>query len=316
MLDVLDFVAERGGDPKKVKESQRKRYADEALVDEVAELWQDAYRTRYRADQTKAEINKVQKEIGQLKKNKKDATELLQKKVELEKEAKRIAEEAVEKEKVRDKKCKSIGNYVHESVPVNDNEDFNEVVKKWAPDGVTVEKKECLSHHEVMTRAEFYDGERGAKLVGHRGYFLRKWGVLLNQALINYGLHFLVERGYDPIQPPFFMNKDYMAKTAQLEQFDEELYKVTEGPDSEDKYLIATSEQPLSAMYADEWLTSQELPQKFAGYSTCFRKEAGSHGRDAWGIYRIHQFEKVGFVLTMLLYALTTSDRTIPLYET
>ncbi|KAK5104327.1 Cytosolic seryl-tRNA synthetase [Lithohypha guttulata] len=293
MLDVLDFVTDRGGDLKKIKESQRRRYADEALVDEVAELWQDAYRTRYRADQKRAEIGKVQKEIGQLKKNKQDATELLEKKSQLESEAKQIAEEAVEKEKLRDKKCKSIGNYVHESVPINNNEDFNEVIQTWAPEGVTVEKTDCLSHHEVMTRAELYDGERGAKLVGHRGYFLRKWGVLLNQALINYGLHFLVERGYDPIQPPYFMNKEYMGKTAQLEQFDEELYKVTEGPDTDDKYLIATSEQPLSAMYADEWMNAQDLPQKFAGYSTCFRKEAGSHGRDAWGLYRIHQFEKI-----------------------
>lgn len=143
-----------------------------------------------------------------------------------------------------------------------------------------------------MMRAEVYDGERGVKLVGHRGYFLRKWGVLLNQALINYGLHFLVGKGYDPIQPPYFMRKELMGKTAQLEQFDEELYKVT-GDDAEDKYLIATSEQPLSAMYADEWMYEKDLPQKFAGYSTCFRKEAGSHGRDAWGLYRIHQFEKV-----------------------
>lgn len=144
-----------------------------------------------------------------------------------------------------------------------------------------------------MTRAEVYDGERGVKLVGHRGYFLKKWGVLLNQALINYSLHFLYGKGYDPIQPPFFMKAEYMAKTAQLEQFDEELYKVVEDKDAEDKYLIATSEQPLSAMYADEWMTPADLPQKFAGYSSCFRKEAGSHGRDAWGLYRIHQFEKV-----------------------
>lgn len=299
MLDVLDFITERGGDPKKVKESQKRRYAPEEIVDEVAQLWQDARETRYKADQKRAEIGKVQKEIGQLKKAKQDADHLLKQKADLEAEAKRIAEEAVEKEKIRDRRCKTIGNYVHESVPINDNEDFNEVIKTWAPEGVKVEKKDCLSHHEVMTRAELYDGERGAKLVGHRGYFLRKWGVLLNQALINYGLHFLVERGYDPIQPPYFMNKDYMAKTAQLEQFDEELYKVVEGPDSDDKYLIATSEQPLSAMYADEWMTTQDLPKKYAGYSTCFRKEAGSHGRDAWGLYRIHQFEKVSGLSAM-----------------
>lgn len=293
MLDVQDFITSRGGDPKKVVESQRRRFTSTEIVDEVIALWEDAYKTRYQATQIGAKINAVQKEIGKLKKAKQDADHLLKEKADLEKEKKQVEEEATEKEKARDKKCKMIGNYVHESVPLNDNEDFNEVVKQWAPEGVTVEKKDCLSHHEVMTRAEVYDGERGVKLVGHRGYFLRKWGVLLNQALINYGLHFLVAKGYDPIQPPFFMKAEYMAKTAQLEQFDEELYKVIEDKDGEEKYLIATSEQPLSAMFADEWLTEKELPMKFAGYSSCFRKEAGSHGRDAWGLFRIHQFEKI-----------------------
>ena len=90
-----------------------------------------------------------------------------------------------------------------------------------------------------------------------------------------------------------------MGKTAQLEQFDEELYKVVDGDAKNDKYLIATSEQPISAFHADEWLVGKDLPIKYAGYSTCYRREAGSHGRDAWGIYRVHQFEKIEqFVLT------------------
>lgn len=84
-----------------------------------------------------------------------------------------------------------------------------------------------------------------------------------------------------------------MAKTAQLSQFDEELYKVSEGENTPDRYLIATSEQPLSCLHSDEWLLPSHLPIKYAGYSTCFRKEAGSHGRDAWGLFRVHQFEKV-----------------------
>jgi len=121
---------------------------------------------------------------------------------------------------------------------------------------------------------------------------LQGCGVMLNQALINYGLSFLSTRGYTPLQPPFFMKKEIMAETAQLSEFDEALYKVVAG-DGEDKYLIATSEQPISAFHRGEWLREAELPKRYAGYSTCFRKEAGSHGRDAWGIFRIHQFEKV-----------------------
>jgi len=146
--------------------------------------------------------------------------------------------------------------------------------------------------------------ERGTKISGHRGFFLTDNGVDLNQALINYGLDFLRKRGYKKIQTPFMMRKDMMSKTAQLDQFDEELYKVT--GDEDDKYLIATSEQPISAFHSDEWFDrpEQQLPIKYAGYSTCFRKEAGSHGKDTWGIFRVHQFEKIEQVCTLLLVAM------------
>ena len=103
----------------------------------------------------------------------------------------------------------------------------------------------------------------GAKIVGHRGYFLTGDGVDLNQAMINYGLDFLRKRNYKKIQAPYFMRKDVMAKTAQLDQFDEELYKVT--GDDEDKYLIATSEQPISAFHSGEWFENpkEQLPIKY-----------------------------------------------------
>lgn len=228
---------------------------------------------------------------------KEDVTDLLEQKADLQKEQKGLMDRAAEKEAALKAKVKTIGNIVHDSVPVSDNEDNNAVQRTWAPEGVKVEKRDCLSHHEVLTRIDGYDPDRGVKVVGHRGYFLRQWGVFLNQALINYGLQFLAERGYTPLQTPQFMLKDYMGKTAQLEQFDEELYKVVDGEN--DKYLIATSEQPISAFHADEWLGPQDVPIKYAGYSTCYRREAGSHGRDAWGIFRVHQFEKIEqFLLT------------------
>lgn len=114
----------------------------------------------------------------------------------------------------------------------------------------------------MLTRIAGYDPERGQKIVGHRGYFLTGPGVRLNLALINYGLEFLENEGYTPVETPHFMFQDVMAKTAQLEQFDEELYKVTEEESKKDtdKYLIATSEQPLSAMHAGEWMQAKDLP--------------------------------------------------------
>ena len=143
-------------------------------------------------------------------------------------------------------------------------QDNNALIRKWTPEGIRVEKRDCLSHHEVLTRIDGYDPERGVKIVGHRGYCLTGYGLFLNLALVNYGLEFLWNKGYKPNQPPHFMLRDYMAKTAQLEQFDEELYKVTDdGEKQTDKYLIATSEQPLSALHDSEWFQQSDLPIKY-----------------------------------------------------
>lgn len=160
--------------------------------------------------------------------------------------------------------------------------------RDWAPEGVKVEKRDVLSHHEVLTRLDGYDPERGVKVVGHRGYFLKKWGVFLNQALINYGLEFLDAKGYTPLQTPQFMLKDYMAKTAQLEDFDEELYKVVDGDAQNDKYLIATSEQPISAFHADEWLQAKDLPIKYASLRA-FGKDSADVSKICWVLFMLPQ---------------------------
>lgn len=142
--------------------------------------------------------------------------------------------------------------------------------------------------------------ERGQKVAGHRGYFLKGVGVLFNQALINLGIATLYNNDYTPLQPPYFMKASIMTATCQLDDFEENLYQVEGTGDEKDEkneanklYLIATSEQPISAMHMGEWIEPKDLPMRYGGTSSCFRKEAGSHGRDVWGIFRIHQFEKV-----------------------
>lgn len=122
---------------------------------------------------------------------------------------------------------------------------------------------DCLPHHEILLKLGAIELERGTNVAGHRGYYLTGPGVRLNQALINYGLDFLEKRDFGLIQPPFFMNRDVMGKTAQLEEFDEALYKVT--GDEVDKYLIATSEQPISAFHMNEWFEApaKDLPLRF-----------------------------------------------------
>ncbi|KAK4595930.1 hypothetical protein RGQ29_014141 [Quercus rubra] len=181
-----------------------------------------------------------------------------------------------------------IGNLVHDSVPVDNDEANNKVVRSWGEKRLEPKLK---NHVDLVELLGIADLKKGADIAGGRGFYLKGDGVRLNQALINFGLDFLEKRGYTLLQTPFFMRKEVMAKCAQLAQFDEELYKVT--GEGDDKYLIATAEQPLCAYHLEDWIHPSELPIRYAGYSSCFRKEAGAHGRDTLGIFRVHQFEKV-----------------------
>lgn len=307
MLDINAFIVEKGGDPEKIKISQKKRGASVELVDEIISDYKDWVKIRFDLDEQNKKLNAVQKQIGQKFKAKEDPAELLKEKDQLTEEKKQLIEREANTDKELRNKVNQVGNLVHESVVDSMDEANNELIKTWVPEGYKEPAQVAagsnapanLSHHEVLLRLDGYDPERGVRIVGHRGYFLRNYGVFLNQALINYGLSFLSKKGYVPLQAPVMMNKEVMAKTAQLSQFDEELYKVIDGED--EKYLIATSEQPISAYHAGEWFEKpqEQLPIRYAGYSSCFRREAGSHGKDAWGIFRVHAFEKIEqFVLT------------------
>lgn len=306
-LDINLFREEKG-DIEKVRASQAKRFANPQVVDDIVQLDKEWRLLDFEVDQTNKELNQLAKDIGSKIKEiaiaKKDGKDVGAIEAEVEQKKFRVKElkarkdelEKLEPEKAAAVKAKLnlVGNLVHESVPLSQNEDENRVERTFGEPKPPMEG-ELLHHHELLHMIDGFASEQGVAVAGHRAYFLRGVGVLLNQALINYGLSFLMQHGYTPVQPPFFMNKDVMAATAQLEQFDEELYKVVTHRDKpeEEKYLIATSEQPISAYYKDSWLDPRDLPIKMAGYSTCFRKEAGSYGKDAWGIFRVHQFEKI-----------------------
>lgn len=307
MLDINQFIEEKGGNPELIRQSQKARNASVEIVDEIIADYKDWVKTRFELDELNKKFNKVQKDIGLKFKNKEDASELLAEKEELTQLKKKLTEKEQEEDNGLKKKIFQVGNIVHPSVVISNDEENNELVRTWKPEELetvgpiasVTGKPASLSHHEILLRLDGYDPDRGVKISGHRGYFLRNYGVFLNQALINYGLHFLAAKGYIPLQAPVMMNKEVMAKTAQLSQFDEELYKVID--DDDEKYLIATSEQPISAYHSGEWFEKpqEQLPIHYAGYSSCFRREAGSHGKDAWGIFRVHAFEKIEqFVIT------------------
>ena len=304
VLDIKLFRKEKDVDPEVVRESERRRYRkpeDQNNVDTVITLDEQWRKALFAMEQMSKEINKITKIIGTKKQNKEDCNNELEQVNEL--KARRAQLETEEKllSEPLQKKLNLIGNLVHESVFVSENEDHNPVVRTWGkiPNLKVNSTPGFAHHHEVLAMIDGYDSKRGSKISGHRGYFLKGMGALLNMALTNYGMRFLMEKNYTPMQTPFFMKKTIMAETAQLSDFDDQLYKVSTGknvtqedPDNE-FYLIATSEQPLSAYYHNEVIDKSELPVRFGGFSTCFRKEAGAAGKDAWGIFRIHQFEKI-----------------------
>ncbi|XP_054154472.1 serine--tRNA ligase, cytoplasmic-like [Oppia nitens] len=195
---------------------------------------------------------------------------------------------------------REIGNLVHPDVPISGDEDENAVIRTWGQFNNKDQQLEgdhkLLSHVDLIQMIGGMDAEHGSDISGSRGYFLTGPAIWLQQALIQYSLRYLTDREFQPLYTPFWMRKSLMSSVAQLSQFDDELYKVISNKDSEDaedKYLIATAEQPIAALHRNEWLNPSLLPLKYAGLSTCFRQEVGAHGRDTRGIFRVHQFEKI-----------------------
>lgn len=301
--------ADKGGNPQMVIESEKRRFRDGKLVDEVIEMDKQWVKAQYDFEQKRKEANKVQDEITERKKKSKGSDkceDLVKKKDKIEDEVKELLKAADAVQAQRNAKLGKIGNILHDSVPVSQDEaKDNKVTALWGQprsfDGIKYGTDGFRPHFELLEMIGAVDFEAGRYVAGNRGYFLTGPGVLLNQALISFGLGFMVPKGYTPLQPPFFMKKDLMAKTAELADYDDVLYKVIEDKDHPelDKYLIATSEQPISAFHAGQNLDQSRFPIRYVGVSSCFRREAGSSGRDIRGIFRVHQFEKIEqFVLT------------------
>ena len=301
MLDLLLIRADKGGNPQEVIDSQKKRFKSTELVEKSLELDKQWKEVRQKCDTAGMNLNQVNNEIKKKKKESKGqdpCTELIAKKNEYEKEKAELTKQADELYIQLKKTYSQVGNILHPSVPISNDEKDNEVIRTWGTYDANRKIDDTpgnAHHYKVLQWLGGYDSDRGVKIAGHRGYFLTGPGVLLNQALIQYGLKFLASKGYTPVQPPYFMKREIMGETAELADFDEMLYKVEgSGENGEgDYYLIATAEQPISTMYRGEWLERSQLPLKYGGISPCFRKEAGAHGKDTWGIFRIHQFEKV-----------------------
>jgi len=240
-----------------------------------------------KTDELRKKRNDVSLEIAQKKKAGQDSAPLLEMMKEVSKKLEEMEETQNKVELDYKKLALTIPNLIHESVPIGVDETANKEIKKWGePPQLDFKVQD---HVDFSTSLDLVDLERAAKVAGARFYFLKNDLVQLNQALIQYALDFLSKKKYNLIQPPYMINHNSMEGAIIAEDFENVIYKV----EGEDLYLIGTSEHAIAAMHSDEILDGAKLPIRYAGVSPCFRKEAGAHGKDQKGIFRVHQFEKI-----------------------
>jgi seryl-tRNA synthetase len=290
-----DFVR---NNPQIVKDSQSARGENPALVDEFVrndQLWRNL---TFEVDNLRSEQKSLSKEIGNLKGQQKTSPgpeiekqlDVLTKKgTELSDNIASLTSKQEEIKKLADKAMYGISNLVHKDAPIGEEKDFKVVETIGKPRDFNAEGIKIKDHVELGEELKLIDLERAAKVSGSRFYYLVGDGALLELALVNFAIDIAQNHGFTPIIPPALVKPAAMEGTGFLGQAAENVYRI----EQDDMYLVGTSEVPLAAMHMDEILSNKELPIKYAGYSPCYRREAGSHGKDTRGIFRVHWFDKV-----------------------
>lgn len=290
-----DFVR---NNPQIVKGSQSARRENPALVDEFLkndQLWRNL---TVEVDNLRAEQKALSKEIGNLKGQQKSSPgpevdkqlEILTRRgTELSDNIAAKTSKQDEIKKLADKAMSGISNLVHKDAPVGEEKDFKVIETVGKPRDFDAEGIKIKDHVELGEELKLIDLERGAKVSGSRFYYLVGDGALLELALVNFAIDIAQNHGFTPVIPPALVKPAAMEGTGFLGQAAENVYRI----EQDDMYLVGTSEVPLAAMHMDEILNNKELPIKYAGYSPCYRREAGSHGKDTRGIFRVHWFDKV-----------------------
>lgn len=278
--DVVISNLEKRKDKEKVKWIK--------IIKEKDEKWKKLH---VEVDELRHERNDISRKIGQLKKEGKSVKDAMMRASSIPEE---IEKKEAEKDKIRqeiDKYLLEIPNIMHESVPVGKNDEENVEIRKWGePKKFDFELK---SHVEAGEKLGVLDFDRSAKLAGHGFYMLKGQLALLNRALINFAIDFMISKGYTYVEPPLMIKKEVYSRVVSFSDFENVMYKI----DGDDSYLIATAEHPMNAQFVDEVIDEEKLPIKFAGYSMCFRREVGSVGIDTKGLFRTHQFNKVEQVI-------------------
>ena len=257
------------------------------LLEEVIELdklWRKEIR---KLNELRRERNELSERIAALRKEEKDVSELLERAKALPEKIKELEEKVEAKERRIREILMTLPNILHESVPIGKDENDNVVVKVWGE--IPKFNFKPKDHQDLGFSLDLIDIERAAKVAGARFYYLKNALVELNWALIKYGLDFIKKRGFKLFQPPYMIRRGAIEGAIAFQDFQDMIYKI----EGEDLYLIGTAEHALLAYHMNEILDGKDLPLLYAGISPCFRKEAGTHGKDTKGIFRVHQFEKV-----------------------
>ncbi len=293
--------------PDAVRRSQNRRREDPSVVDRVLEydgMWKEALK---RINELRALRNSKSRKIGSIKKEGGDISGITAEMRSISSEIKELETKVDEYLSERDRLLRSIPNLLDDSVPDGEDEDDNLPIRFWGKAGVQPEHieefKEAslgkmeyeelefrpLSHVDLMEEKGLADIARAAKVSSSRFYYLLGKLTILDLALQRFALDHLMKKGYVPVLPPYMLRREAMEGVTDLSAFEDTIYKI----EGEDLYMISTSEHPIASMYMNEILEPDMLPIKYAGVSSCFRKEAGAHGKDTKGIFRVHQFNKV-----------------------
>lgn len=288
MLDVT-FIREN---PEKVKQAMHdKGEQNIEVVDEVLRVDQQWRSLVEETDNLRNESNTKAKKIGELmgQGKKEEAQEIIQHTSKLKEDIQEKEEELRSLKQAREDLLLQIPNIPHESVPVGQTEDDNEVIKTWGEPNKDEWRK---PHWELVEEHGWIDFERGAKVTGAGFPFYVGPIARLQRALINYFLNKATDEGYQEIQVPYFVNEDSARGTGQIPDKEDMMYEVPR----DEFFAIPTAEVPVTNFHRDEIIDSDELPLYYTAYTPCWRREAGSYGKDVRGLNRLHQFDKVELV--------------------
>jgi seryl-tRNA synthetase len=274
-------------DPDRVRASQRARGEDVGLVDSLLSADERRRSSSTRFDELRAE----QKQLGKLipKAQGEEKAGLLARTKELAEAVKAADAEQQEAAAEARRLLLELGNVVHPDAPIGGEEDFVVLEQHGTPRDFAAEGFEPRDHLDLGERLGAIDMDRGAKVSGSRFYYLTGVGALLELALVNAAVAQATEAGFTPVITPNLVKPAAMAGTGYLGQVEDDVYYL----DKDDLYLVGTSEVPLAAYHMDEIIEAGRLPLRYAGFSPCYRREAGSYGKDTRGIIRVHQFDKV-----------------------